>query len=193
MSVFKDHKITAAELLNVIPEDLLSNLSQETKVDYYTKVLHGKKLLYLLMYGILENERLSQRTLEDTFNDPVFKLLFDLDANETVRRSSISDRLSVVDSDYFRKIYESIYSQFTKSYSSVEIEKYNLIRVDSTMVSETVGKLVEGLGHNTGKKAVKYSVSFDGLLPCDLKVFTASTYTSEDIALPVDLQYNSGH
>lgn len=29
------------------------------------------------MYGILENERLSQRTLEDTFNDPVFKLLFD--------------------------------------------------------------------------------------------------------------------
>ena len=69
MSVFKDHKITAAELLNVIPEDLLSNLSQETKVDYYTKVLHGKKLFYLLMYGILENERLSQRTLEDTFNE----------------------------------------------------------------------------------------------------------------------------
>jgi hypothetical protein len=184
MSVFKDHKITAAELLNVIPEDLLSNLSQETKVDYYTKVLHGKKLFYLLMYGILENERLSQRTLEDTFNDPVFKLLFDLDAKETVRRSSISERLSVVDSDYFKKIYENIYSQFTKSYSSVEIQKYNLIRVDSTMVSETVSKLVEGLGHIAGKKAVKYSVSFDGLLPCDLKVFTASTYTSEDIALP---------
>jgi len=137
MSVFKDHKITAAELLNVIPEDLLSNLSQETKVDYYTKVLHGKKLFYLLMYGILENDRLSQRTLEDTFNDPVFKLLFDLDAKESVRRSSISERLSVVDFDYFKKIYENIYSQFTKSYSSVEIEKYNLIRVDSTMVSES--------------------------------------------------------
>lgn len=52
------------------------------------------------------------------------------------------------------------------------------------MVSETVGKLVEGLGHITGKKAVKYSVSFDGLLHCDLKVFTASPFTSEDIALP---------
>jgi hypothetical protein len=33
MLVFKDHLITAVELLNVIPEDLLSNLSQETKVD----------------------------------------------------------------------------------------------------------------------------------------------------------------
>ena len=55
------------------------------------------------MYGILENERLSQRTLIDTFNDPLFKLHFDLDAKETVRRSSISERLSVVDSDYFKR------------------------------------------------------------------------------------------
>lgn len=42
ISVFKDHKITAAELLKVITEDLLYNLSQETKVVYYTKVLKGK-------------------------------------------------------------------------------------------------------------------------------------------------------
>ena len=108
MLVFNDHKISAAELLNVMPEDLFSNLSQETKVDYYTKVLHGKKLFYLLMFGILENERLSQRTLEDTFNDRVFKLLFDLESKETVCRSSISDRLSVVDSDYFKKTDENI-------------------------------------------------------------------------------------
>ncbi len=134
------------------------------------------------MYGILENERLSQRTLEDTFNDTVFKLLFNLDTEETVRRSYISDRLFVVDAYYFKKIYDTIYSKFSKSYTISEIEKYNLIHVDSTMVCETVGKLVEGLGHKSGKKAVKYSVSFDGLLPCDLQVFTASAYTSEDIA-----------
>lgn len=27
------------------------------------KVLHGRKMFYLLLYGILENDRLSQRTL----------------------------------------------------------------------------------------------------------------------------------
>lgn len=63
MSVFRDLKIEANQLLGVIPEVLFSGLSSTTKVDYYTKVLHGKKMFYLLMYGILENEKLSQRTL----------------------------------------------------------------------------------------------------------------------------------
>ena len=99
MSVFKDHKVTASEILNVIPEALLSHLSETTKVDHYSKVLHGKKMFYLLLYGLLNNERLSQRSLEDTFNDSVFKLLFNLDQEDKVRRSSIqrdSQRLILI-------------------------------------------------------------------------------------------------
>jgi hypothetical protein len=136
------------------------------------------------MYGILENEKLSQRTLEDTFNDPVFKTLFNLDKEERVCRSSISERLSKINSDYFKQIYDCIYEQFSISYSSSERSKHNLIRVDSTMVSETSGKLLEGMDNKSGKKAVKYSIAFDGLLPCAFDIFTKSTYVSEDIALP---------
>lgn len=183
MSVFKDHKITASKLLEVIPEDLLSNLSSTTKVDYYAKVLQGKKMFYLLMYGILENDKLSQRTLEDTFNDPVFKLLFDLDEQEKIRRSSISERLSKINPDYFKQVFDCIYHQFSKLYSLDEREKHNLIRVDSSMVAESVGKLVEGMSLNS-KKFVKYGVAFDGILPCDINVFTTSNYSSEDVALP---------
>lgn len=170
--------------MGVIPEALLTNLSQTTKIDHYSKVLHGKKLFYLLMYGIVENERLSQRTLEDTFNDSVFKLLFNLAEDEKIRRSSISERLSKIDPDYFKQIYECIYGQFAASYSLTERAKYNLIRVDSSMVSETVGKLMEGLDNKSGKKAVKYSITFDGVLPCSANLFTSSSYASEDIALP---------
>ena len=183
MTEFKGHKIQVNQLLNVIPEGLLASLSSTTKVDHYTKVLHGKKMFYLLLYGIIENEKLSQRTLEDTFNDPVFKLLFDLDKEETVCRSSISERLSKIDSNYFKQIYECIYEQFSKHYKETERHKHNLIRVDSSIVSETVGKLMEGL-NNCGKKAIKYSVAFDGVLPCELQTFTSSSYSSEDIALP---------
>ena len=43
MSVFSDHKIGAKQLLEVIPDALFSTLSSTTKVDYYAKVLHGKK------------------------------------------------------------------------------------------------------------------------------------------------------
>lgn len=185
MAIFKDHKVGVNELLGVIPEALLSHLSENTKVDYYSKVLHGKKLFYLLMYGILENDRLSQRTLEDTFNDPVFKMLFALDVSESIRRSSISERLSKIDPDFFKQIHECIYEQFSEVYMETDRQKYHLIRVDSTIVSETSNKLAEGLSHQRpGKSAVKYSTALDGILPCLSEVFTAPEYGSEDLALP---------
>ncbi|WP_298487258.1 IS4 family transposase [uncultured Maribacter sp.] len=184
MSVFKGHKISVNQLLGVIPEALLSKLSLTTKVDYYTKVLHGKKMFYLLLYGIIENEKLSQRTLEDTFNDYLFKTLFDLDKSETIRRSSISERLSKIDSDYFRQIYQCVYQQFQDAYPDKDKEKHHLIHVDSSMVSEASSKLLKGIDHKNGKKSVKYSMAFDGLLPCHLEVFTKVKYSSEDIALP---------
>jgi hypothetical protein len=184
MAIFKDHNINVKQLLGFIPEALIANLSATTKIDHYAKVLHGNKLFYLLLYGILDNEKLSQRTLEDTFNDSLFKILFNLDEDQTVRRSSISERLSKVDPDYFKQIYECIYEQFAGVYALTERKKYNLIRVDSSMVSESVGKLMEGIDNKSGKKAVKYSIGFDGVLPCHSNVFTNSSYGSEDIALP---------
>jgi hypothetical protein len=183
MAMFKDHKVSITQLLEVIPEALLIHLSEKTRVDYYSKVLHGKKLFYLLMYSLLENNRLSQRTLEDTFNDPVFKKLFNLDPSESICHSSISERLSKIDSGYFREIYECIYEQFSQLYSNADREKYHLIRVDSTLVSETCNKLSEGLGH-TNKSAVKYTMAFDGMLPCSSQVFTHPSYASEDMAMP---------
>lgn len=184
MPVFTDHKVGVNQLLGVIPEALLEHLSLSSQVDHYAKVLQGKKLFYLLLYGILENDRLSQRSLEDTFNDPVFKVLFHLDEQEKVRRSSLSERLSKINADYFKQIYECIYEQFAQLYSLTEREKYNLIRVDSSMVREGVGKLMEGIDNKSGKKAIKYSIAFDGVLPCDSHVFTSPSYSSEDVALP---------
>jgi len=184
MATNKDHKIGVNQLLEFIPEALLANLSLNTKVDYYAKILHGKKMFYLLLYGILENDRLSQRSLEDTFNDSVFKILFNLDKSESVRRSSISERLSKINPDYFKQIYDCIYGQFSNIYSLTNKLKHNLIRVDSSMVSDTAGKLLEGLDNKSGKKAIKYSIAFDGILPCYSNVFTSASYSSEDIALP---------
>ena len=185
MANFKDHKLTVTDLLSVIPEEIMSHLSAHTGVDYCTKVLHGKKMFYLLLYGILENDRLSQRTLEDTFNDSVFKTLFNLDPTERIRRSSLSERLGKIDPAYFRRIYERIYEQFSDSYSPVEREKHNLIRVDSTIVRDLSGRMAEGF-HQTQSpsKSVKFGVAFDGMFPCEGKLFTSSEYASENKALP---------
>ena len=184
MSVFKDHKISLKQVLEFIPEALLIHLSATTKVDYYSKVLHGKKMFYLLLFCIFDNEKLSQRTLEDTFNSSGFKALFGLGEEEKVRRSSISERLSKIDSNYFKEIYEQMYGRFSELYSKTEIEKYNLIRVDSTIVADTCAKLKEGIDQKSGKKLVKFSFSFDGILPSGVEVFTGQKYSSEEAALP---------
>lgn len=184
MSVFKDHKISLKQVLDFIPEALLSHLSATTKVDYYSKVLHGKKMFYLLLFCIFDNEKLSQRTLEDTFNSSGFKALFGLGEEEKVRRSSISERLSKIDSNYFKEIYEQMYGRFSELYSKTEIEKYNLIRVDSTIVADACAKLKEGIDQKSGKKLVKFSFSFDGILPSGVEVFTGQKYSSEEAALP---------
>ena len=118
------------------------------------KVLHGRKMFYLLLYGILENDRLSQRTLEDIFNDSVFKILFGLETDEKVCRSSLSERLSKIPADYFCQIYDCVYDRFSECYSSSEMEQYNLIRVDSSIVSDTSGRMVEGIDNKRGKLAV---------------------------------------
>lgn len=184
MSVFKDHKISLKQVLEFIPEALLTHLSATTKVDYYSKVLHGKKMFYLLLFCIFDNEKLSQRTLEDTFNSSGFKALFGLGEEEKVRRSSISERLSKIDPNYFKEIYEQMYGRFSELYSKTEIEKYNLIRVDSTIVADASAKLKEGIDQKSGKKLVKFSFSFDGILPSGVEVFTGQKYSSEEAALP---------
>jgi len=183
-SVFKDHKISLKQVLEFIPEALLSHLSATTKVDYYSKVLHGRKMFYLLLFCIFDNEKLSQRTLEDTFNSSGFKALFGLGEEEKIRRSSISERLSKIDSNYFKEIYEQMYGKFSALYSKTEIEKYNLIRVDSTIVADTCNKLKEGIDQKSGKKLVKFSFSFDVILPSGVEVFTGQKYSSEESALP---------
>lgn len=75
-----------------------------------------------------------------------------------------------------------MYGRFSELYNQSEIEKYNLIRVDSTIVADTCTKLKEGIDKNSGKKLMKFSFSFDGILPSGVEVFTAQKYSSEETA-----------
>lgn len=197
--MYTGQKINVQKVMGLIPDDLLSTLSKDTKVDYCAKVLYGQRIFNLLLYGILTTDRTSQRTLEDLFKSDLFKAMFCYDAGIKVSHSSISTRLSKIDSEFFRLVYENIYKEFSKFFTVKEQLKYRIVRVDSSMVAETCNKLRKGfpLGIKKVKtpenvvKQVKYTVAFDGLTACDFKVFTEPSYLSEDWAIPEVVRLNA--
>jgi hypothetical protein len=181
------NKISITQLLSIIPDEGISKIAKSTHVDYYAKILDGKSLLCLILYSLIECQRNSLRTMEDIFNSSAFKFLFNLDPKRKVRYSSISERLTVINIDFFKKSYELIYNQFSQHYNEQEIENLKLVRVDSTMVAEAANKLQKGMNigkKKDGKKQIKFTVAYDGGYPCMSELFTDKRYLSEDLAIP---------
>jgi len=187
MAIFSKHKVNLADLIREIPETELSQLSIKTKVDYCSKVLYGKLMFYLLLYGMLRIDRLSQRGLRDAFSSPWFRTLFNFRGKKEISHSSISERLSVIEVEFFKESYECIYTRFSSMYTTNEIAGMCLQRVDSTLVKESCNKLKEGMtcGNEYGKsKMLKYTMNFDGMFGSFAKVHKEETYASECKALP---------
>lgn len=187
MQIIKDNNVTAKQLLQLIPEELLADLAQETRVDYQVKKTFGKNFFYLLLYGLLETTRVSQRSLEDVFKSPKFKFLFNLTGQKNFTHNTISARLANINCEYFEKIYQYTYELFSNEFDPQEAAKYKITRVDSTMVCETANKLVEGMTvgkKKNGKKQIKYTISLTGMFPSSVEVFSKQSELSEDLTIP---------
>lgn len=179
-------KISIINILSLLPDDELNRIARQTKVNHYVKVLDGKSIFCLLLYSLVECQRNSLRTMEDIFNSSAFKFLFNLPGEKTVKYNSISERLSIINLEFFRQSYDLIFSIFNQYYSQEEIEKKRLVRVDSTMVAEAANKLKKGMniGSKTTKKQIKYTVAFDGVFPSMAEIFTDRSHLSEDTTIP---------
>ena len=95
------NKVQISHLLSILPIEQLNKIAVETKVNYYSKILDGQSLFYLLLFSLIECQRNSLRTMEDIFGSQTFKFLFNLDKEKTVKFNSISERLSVVNVVFF--------------------------------------------------------------------------------------------
>ena len=144
MALF-NHKISLVDIIREIPDAELSRLAKETHVDYYSKTLNGKLMFYLLLYGMLKIDRMSQRGLADAFSSPMFRMIFNTGSKKKISHSSISERLSVIELDFFKRTYDIIYKRFSSLYSKKEIAGMSLHRVDSSLVAEAGNKLLQGM------------------------------------------------
>ena len=186
---FKEDGIGVEDLLKLIPEELLLDLAKETNVDYQVKKLYGRNVFNLLLYALIEKERVGLRGLEDLYGSRKFKTIFNLPAStKSAKYNSFSARLANMNVRFFEQAYESVYEQCSQLYDeSVLSLKYKITRVDSTMVCQSACKLEQGINVGSkkdGKKQIKYTVSLTNMFPSSVEVFTEQSCISENLTIP---------
>lgn len=172
-----------ARILSLLPEGILAKLAIETKVNRYSKKLQGEVVFKLLLHCLLSHKDNSLRVMESAYESMTFNLLNAGNSKGRVRYSSISERLSTINADYFEKLYQvciDVYGKSMGESSSV------VTRFDSTIVALS-GQLLKVGYHLKGGDAehirqLKFTIGFSEL-PTSVHLFTEQKYTSENTAL----------
>jgi hypothetical protein len=99
-------KIECSELFAMIPEGLLKKLEKQTNVNHQVKKLSGILTLKLLLFSLLNSERISLRVMEEIFNSDQFKI-FAKKENQKTKHSTIGDRITNINYEFFEKIFVS--------------------------------------------------------------------------------------
>lgn len=174
------------ELLQLIPEEELIVLAIETQVDHQVKKLSGLTMFQLILFSMINRKRISLRVMEEFLRSSSFRTLSnqpEIDA----KYNSLSDRISLIRSDYFERIFNSVYDKFSKYLE----EGDSIQRYDSTMVAVSSKLLNWGMRVGAKRKdkskseklQIKFTVGMHGSLPSQLNVFFEQADLSEDIAL----------
>lgn len=169
------------ELMGMIPEGDLEFLAAETKVDHQVKKLNGHLIFKLILFAMLDTERMSLRVMETLLLSARFRH-FSGSESLTTRHSSIRDRIASINPYYFHAIFERLFSLY---HPLLKVEK-SLAIIDSTYVSLSAKLLSWGM--NNGQKSnhtrqVKYTLCVKDGLPYRVKLFTAQEFISENHAL----------
>lgn len=175
--------VSVREILDLVPNELLTKLAAETGVDKYVKKLDGRSVFQLFLYTFLMEDSASLRTLSKTFGDNRFRILDEnATAYEKTGKSSIADRLRTIKVEYFAKIFENLVEKYQKILPKDLKDK--VVRFDSTILTLSSKLLKEGFParqinpEKAVKNQIKFAVGFNQI-PTSIKFFSTSSETDE--------------
>lgn len=182
--------ISVNELMNVVSQETFEELGQKYKVDFKAKKLSGQQFFKLLLHGLLSEKTMSLRVLEELYSTPIVQNMIGSNSDRKIDHSSLASRLSIINVEYFKALFEHYSNQFASNYSSEEIKEHRIIRFDSTMVTLSSKLLKKGMRNGEEKRNgqnlhVKFSVGFDGTCVNGIEFFNEQNEISENVALPV--------
>lgn len=176
--------LSAGQLLEMIPESLYQELTDELAVDKWVPKMKAVFLFKLLVFGILQTKDLSLRVLEELSRSPI---LLGLGPNlfAPVSYGTIRARLINVKVEFFQRLYEAVYEQLAKHSMAIGPKKYQLKLYDSTMVA-TFAHLLEGMkvgNYSKNKRQIKLTTELTDNLLIGISFFKDQKYLSENTAL----------
>lgn len=182
--------MTVKELLALIPSSALKDLAIDTRVDYYSKKLQGEVIFKLLLHCIISHKETSLRSIESAYESLAFQVLNKSNKHAKVCYNSISERLSVINVDYFEKLYLTCVSSYKRILGAKANE---IIRFDSTIVS--LSSLLLDVGYQIGGdsnylKQLKYTVGYSEI-PEFINFYTDKKFASENTALKESIYEHS--
>lgn len=173
--------MNVASLLGLIDDELLEQLALETKVDHQVKKLNGSVVFKLILFSMLNAQKVSLRIMEDYLNSASFRHFIN-QADLHSRHSSIRDRICTINYEYFERLFASVFER----YNELLEEQKALVKVDSTYVglsAKLVAWSMKNGNREGGKRQAKFSISLKGTLPCHVRIFHEQPYISENRAL----------
>jgi len=175
-----------SEIMDLIDEEKLNELGKLYKIDKVNNKITGKFILKSFVHCILKGYKLSLRALEliTNNNKNLSSLLKTQDKNNNVLdHSSISKRLSSIDTRYFEDIYINLVIKYNDKFRKTDSDK--LHRFDSTIIALS-GKLLKdglNLGGKTQDRHIKISVGLKNSIPSSVRFCSQQSESSENIAL----------
>lgn len=173
--------ISCAELFELIPDKLIRNLEQETKVNHQVKKLSGDLMLKTLLFSLLNSEKASLRIIENLCESVPFKMMTQKQ-NLKVKRTAIAERMANINYVFFEKIFEALYEKFYPLLKNQKGQR-DISRYDSTLVSLSTKLLKFGMKRDNENRLLKFTVGLKNSLPSDVRFFKEQSEISEEIAL----------
>lgn len=189
--IVQTRTVSVSDLLGLLESSLLTDLAKELNSNKWVIKLKTETVFKLLLYSILESERISLRNMEDNYSTVIFKALIqDEDGLGSTAHSSIRDRLVNIDVRFFERLHQKVYQLLEQHYNEEELHGYHLKRYDSTMVA-VFSRLLEGMKvGNTRKQKnqVKFTTELTDRFGVKMRFSKDQGQLSEEVALKEMIQ-----
>src|ERR1700733_8563051 len=117
------------QILQLIPDKFLEFLAVETKVNHQVKKLTGITMFKLILFSMLNTQKLSLRVMEEFYKSANFKSFSNAKGN--AKYNSIRDRITTINATFFEKIFLMLFEHFNKELQ----EQQSIVKVDSTFIA----------------------------------------------------------